>query len=255
MLRRIGESYARRYGGKHVALVRMSGVVQEASPPRPNHINLERYNVCLTSAFASNPRSIALQINSPGGSPVQSSLIVKRIQQLKKKYEKTYDHEIPVVAFIEDAGLSGGYYIACGADKIVCEDCSLVGSIGVIYSGFGLQGTAEKLGVERRVYTAGKNKSQLDPFMPEDEKQVDRVKGLLGDMHSVFINVVKNARKDRLTASDEELFNGDFWVGEKAKEVGLVDEVTSFHDFAEREYGPDAPLRFFRARSAMPQLF
>ncbi|GBG33223.1 Protease 4 [Hondaea fermentalgiana] len=255
MLRRLAETFARRYGGRQVAIVRMSGTIVEQSVQRPNHINLERYNVCLTSAFASNPRAVALQINSPGGSPVQSSLIVKRVRQLKEKYGKIYDREIPVVAFLEDSALSGGYYLACAADTIVCEESSLVGSIGVIVSSFGLQGLADKVGLERRVYTAGSNKNQLDPFLPEDPAQIEKVKATLNGMHEIFIDVVKKSRKDRLRAPDDELFNGDFFHGKRAQELGLADEVSSLHDYCQREYGDKVGFRFFRPRTAFPQLF
>jgi len=230
----------------------MSGIITEQVPSRPNFINLERFNTSLTNAFFSNPAMVALQINCPGGSAAQSSLIVKRIQQLQRRYEKQYERKIPIVSFVEDMALSGGYYLACAGEEIVCDNNSMVGSIGVIFASFGLEETAKKLGVERRVHTAGKNKAKFDPFLPEDPQDIEKLRLGMDKTHRNFIDVVKHSRGTRLNGDDGLLFNGDFWVGEDAKDLGLVDNVGTIFDYCEEKVGEKVTYRFFRARPAFP---
>lgn len=164
------------------------------------------------------PSAVALELNSPGGSPVQSSLIGARIRRLADK------HEVPVFAFVEDVAASGGYWLACAADEIFADDSSIVGSIGVISASFGAHVFLARQGIERRVYTAGKSKSMLDPFKPESEEDVTRLKGLLEDLHQNFIGQVNQRRADKLT-TDIDLFTGEVWLAAKAQSLGLIDGI------------------------------
>jgi signal peptide peptidase SppA len=164
------------------------------------------------------PVAVALQINCPGGSPVQSSLIAARIQRL------SIEHEVPVVAFVEDVAASGGYWLACAADEIHADVGSLVGSIGVISAGFGFHDLIGRYGVERRVHTAGTSKSMLDPFRPEKAEDVAKLEGWLDDLHGIFIAYVKSRRGARL-ADDPAIFSGEVWVGEKGRAKGLIDGI------------------------------
>jgi len=254
MLSRIQRALGKRFGKRQVSVVRLSGIIVDQQPQRQNSINLQRFDRAIKSAFASNPSAVALQIQSPGGSAAQSAMIVDRVRSLKSRYESFYDTEIPVISFVEDMALSGGYFLACAGDKIVCSRSSLVGSIGVIYSGFGFEEGMEKLGIKRRVHTAGKNKSQLDMFSPEDEGDVKRVKAILGDIHEHFIDVVKTRRGRKLNASDEDLFNGEFWAGDRAIELGLADEIGDIYSYCDARFkfrGEPCPLVPYRPRAAM----
>ncbi len=191
----------------------------------------------IEKAFAINKAmAVALVINSPGGSPAQSSLIYKRITQLKQEKEK------PVFAFVEDAAASGGYYIACAADKIYCDESSILGSIGVVSAGFGFTEAIGKLGVERRVHTAGENKSILDPFQPEKEEDIQRLKNLQLEIHQTFKGVVRTSRGDRL-ADDPDLFTGAFWAGEQAVARGLADGIGDMRSILRGEYGDKVKLK------------
>lgn len=173
----------------------------------------------LERAFrAGKPKAVALIINSPGGSPVQSSLIGARIRRLAE------ETKIPVHAFVEDAAASGGYWLACAADHIWVDDSSIVGSIGVVSSGFGLEGLITRNGIERRVHTAGQSKSQMDPFKPESPEDVARLREILEDIHAAFMSHVKTRRGPRLT-QDRDLFQGEFWAGRRAVDLGLADGV------------------------------
>jgi serine protease SohB len=164
------------------------------------------------------PKAVALEINSPGGSPVQSSLIGARIRRLAE------DHDVPVYAFVEDVAASGGYWLAAAADEIWADDSSVLGSIGVISAGFGAHVLLARQGVERRVYTAGNSKSMLDPFRPEKPEDVERLKGLLEDIHQNFIDHVTARRGSRLT-TETDLFTGEVWLARRAKDLGLIDGV------------------------------
>ncbi len=191
----------------------------------------------LERAF-SNKRApaVAISVNSPGGSPVQSRLIHKRIRDLAEEKDK------PVLVFAEDVAASGGYMIATAGDEIIADPSSIIGSIGVISAGFGFVDAIRKLGIERRVYTAGQNKSTLDAFQPEKAEDVERLKALQLEVHQVFIDLVKARRGDKL-ADDPDLFTGRFWAGEKARELGLIDAVGDMRSFIHARYGKKAELR------------
>ena len=176
-----------------------------------------------------NLSAVALLINSPGGSPVQSSLIAARIRRLAE------EKEVPVYAFVEDVAASGGYWLATAADEIYVDLSSIVGSIGVIYSGFGFQKLIENYGIERRIHTAGEEKSFLDPFKPENAEDIDRLINLQKEIHSAFVAQVKNSRGDRL--QNENIFTGEFWVGETAKKLGLVDGIGHLIPTMKKIYG------------------
>ncbi len=200
-----------------VAVIRLSGAI--ASGARPGMLNDAGMAPVIERAFKrGKPDAVALIVNSPGGSPAQSSLIAARISRLAK------EREIKVYAFVEDVAASGGYWLACAADEIWIDPSSIVGSIGVIYASFGLQDFISRHGVERRVHTAGKSKSLLDPFRAEKAEDVKKLKVWQEQIHESFIEHVKAARGERL-AADKELFTGDVWIGQKAVEAGLADGI------------------------------
>jgi signal peptide peptidase SppA len=192
----------------------------------------------LQKAFElSKTPSVALIVNSPGGSAVQSSLILKRIRALADEFEKK------VHVFCEDVAASGGYYIAVAGDEIFAEPSSIVGSIGVISSGFGFVEALDKLGVERRVYTAGRAKAILDPFLPEKPEDIERLAALQRDAHDVFIGAVKERRAGRLKGPDAELFSGAFWSGKQALEYGLIDGISDIRTRMRELYGEEVKLK------------
>ena len=199
-----------------VAVVRLQGII--ASGGRMQALNDQNTASLIEKAFArGKPKAVALVINSPGGSPSQSSLIAARIRRLAE------EKDVKVYAFVEDVAASGGYWLAAAADEIWVDENSVVGSRGVISASFGFQDFIARHGIERRVHTAGKSKSMLDPFRPEKEEDVARLKRLQEQIHDSFIAHVKRRREGKL--ADEDLFTGDVWVGEKAREVGLADGV------------------------------
>ena len=203
--------------GKVTALVDLQGVIAHGNPAGADTIVSG-----LRAAFEdSHTAGVILRINSPGGSPVQAGYINDEIYRLREKYP-----DIPLYAVVEDMAASGGYYVAAAADRIYADKGSLVGSIGVRMDGFGFVDTMHKLGVERRLYTAGANKGFLDPFSELDPKHVEHVRELLGEVHQQFINTVQKKRRDKL-ADDPDIFSGLVWTGEKALELGLVDELGS----------------------------
>src|SRR5687768_17716353 len=195
-----------------VAAVRLHGVITpQSSPVARNTINLQNMESAINRAF-DNERliAVALLINSPGGAPTQSALIAERIRELATK------KHVPVLAFCEDVAASGGYWLACAGDEIYAHGTSIVGSIGVVSAGFGLNGLIERYGVERRVHTAGEAKVRLDPFSPEKPEDVEWLKGLQAQLHEQFADWVKQRRGAKLKATDDELFNGEVWTGAKA---------------------------------------
>lgn len=206
--------------GRQVGVVRIEGVIDSQSPA-----SADRVIRGLNNAWQGSEKAVVLDINSPGGSPVQSQRIYDEIRRLRSTGDK------PIIAVIEDIGASGAYYIASAADEIYAAPASLVGSIGVIYSGFGLEGAMEKLGVERRVFTAGDNKDMLDPFQPVSEAQRRFWQHVLDQTHDQFISAVKAGRGDRLS-DDPELFSGLVWTGEEAVKKGLTDGLKSVGDIA-----------------------
>ncbi len=220
-----------------VAVLRMSGVIGGFGPLRSG-MSLASMEPLIERAFAL-PRlsAVALIINSPGGSPSQSALIAKRIRDLAREKEK------PVLAFCEDVAASGGYWLACAADEIFVQPTSIVGSIGVITSGFGFTELMDRVGVERRVYTAGEHKSTLDPFRPENAEDVARLKALQQDLHDVFKQSVRDRRGHRLKAPEEELFSGEFWAGGRAIELGLADSEGELRQVLRDRFGKRVRLR------------
>src|SRR5665213_2758042 len=214
-----------------VLVVRFSGAIGAVTPLRPG-LTLAGLAKSLDRAFAiANARAVALLINSPGGSPAQSHLIFRRIRQLAE------EKKIPVLAFVEDVGASGGYMLACAADEIICDPFSIVGSIGVVGGSFGFPKLMEKLGVERRVYTAGERKAMLDPFLPEKPEDVKRIKAIQKDIHESFIALVKARRGARLNGADKTLFSGEFWTAQKAIELGLADHIGEVRATLRQRYG------------------
>jgi serine protease SohB len=215
-----------------VPVVRLSGVIGSSASWRGGGLGLHGLASVLERAFKlRHAKAVALAINSPGGSPVQSALIAERIRTLAR------EHELPVLAFIEDVGASGGYWLALAADEIFAIDTSLVGSIGVIHGSFGFSEALQRLGVERRVYTAGRDKGMLDPFQPLDPEDVARLRTILEDVHAAFKAEVRARRGERLTAADAELFEGQVWTGRRAVELGLIDGLGSLHAVLKARFG------------------
>ena len=214
-----------------VPVVRLSGVIGMGTPLRPG-LMLSTTARSLERAFsARNARAVALIINSPGGSPSQSHLILRRIRQLAA------EKKIPVLAFIEDVGASGGYMLACAADEIICDQYSIVGSIGVVGGSFGFPKLMEKLGIERRIYTAGDRKVMLDPFEPEKPEDVKRIKAIQKEIHGHFITLVKERRGAKLNGLDKTLFSGEFWTAQTAIELGLADSIGDLRSTLRARYG------------------
>ncbi len=219
-----------------VPVLRFSGPIGMVTPLRPG-VSMEAYAVAIEKAFKlSKLPSIVIQINSPGGSPVQSNLLFRRIRQLAAEKEKR------VYAFCEDVAASGGYYLAIAGDEIYADASSIVGSIGVISQGFGFVEALKKLGVERRVYAAGANKNILDPFKPEKEEDIARLKSVQQDVHEAFIALVKERRPGKLKGPDAELFSGAFWSGAKAVEMGLIDGIADARSKMQELHGKDVKL-------------
>ena len=224
-----------------VPVVRLSGTIGVATPLKPG-LMVATVSRTLERAFCvSGARAVSLVINSPGGSPSQSHLIFRRIRALAE------EKSLPVYAFIEDVGASGGYMLACAADEIVCDPYSIVGSIGVVGGTFGFVELMHKLGVERRVYTAGERKVMLDPFLPEKPEDVARIKAIQADMHDNFIALVKARRGTRLTGSDETLFSGEFWTANRAIELGLADRIGDLRAAMRERYGAKVRLPLIEA--------
>jgi len=216
-----------------VPIVRLTGVIGFSTPLRPG-LSIAGIARTLERAFAvRNARAVALSINSPGGSAVQSHLIFQRIRTLAG------EKKLPVIAFVEDVAASGGYMLACAADEIVCDPASIVGSIGVIGATFGFPEALKKLGIERRVYTAGEHKSTLDPFLPEDQHDVERLKAIQNDIHRVFIGLVRERRGERLTGPENTLFSGEYWVAKTAKDLGLIDQLGDVRSFLRQRFGEE----------------
>lgn len=228
-----------------VSIVRLSGVIS-ASGSGSSGISDIGFAPLLERAFTrGKPQAVALQINSPGGSPVQSSLIGARIRRLSE------ENNVPVFAFVEDVAASGGYWLAAAADEILVDPSSVLGSIGVISSSFGAHEFIARHGVERRVYTAGTSKSMLDPFVPEKAEDVDRLKHMLEDIHGHFIDHVKNRRGAKLV-TDQDLFTGEIWVGQRAIDVGLADGIGHLAPVMEERFGPKVKYtRYGQKRSVL----
>jgi signal peptide peptidase SppA len=220
-----------RPGGVVVPVVRLSGVIGAVTPLRPG-MSLAGVAKTLERAFATkNAKAVALVINSPGGSPVQSRQIYLRIRQLAA------EKKLPVLVFVEDVAASGGYMIACAGDEIFCDPSSILGSIGVVGGSFGFVDLIRKIGVERRLYTAGEHKATLDPFLPENPEDVGRLKQLQREIHAIFIALVKGSRGARLKGADDLLFTGEYWAGEKSVSLGLADAIGDLRSTLRARYG------------------
>jgi serine protease SohB len=214
-----------------VPVVRLTGVIGFSTPLRPG-LSLAGVARTLDRAFAvRRAAAVALSINSPGGSPVQSHLIFRRIRELAD------EHKRPVIAFIEDAGASGGYMIACAGDEVIADPYSIVGSIGVVGGSFGFDKLIAKIGVERRLYTSGEHKAMLDPFLPENPDDVERLKKLQRHIHEDFIALVKSRRGAKLQGPENDLFSGEYWTGKKAMELGLVDAIGDLRGTLRERFG------------------
>jgi signal peptide peptidase SppA len=220
-----------RRGAAVVPVVRLSGLIGAVTPLRPG-MSLAGVARMLERAFAmKHAKAVALVINSPGGSPVQSRQIYLRIRQLAA------EKKLPVLVFVEDVAASGGYMIACAGDEIFCDPSSILGSIGVVGGTFGFQDLIKRIGVERRLYTAGEHKAMLDPFLPENPDDVARVKALQREIHAIFIALVKQSRGDRLKGADDVLFTGEYWAGETSVSLGLADAVGDLRSTLRTRYG------------------
>jgi len=231
-------------GKKHTAMVEVSGVISPGSDA-----SAERVTSALQAAFKDkNTQGVVVRCNSPGGSPVQAQTIYDEMRRLRKQYP-----EIPLYAVVEDVCASGGYFVAVGADRIFVAKASVVGSIGVLMNGFGFTGLMEKLGVERRLITAGENKAMLDPFSPMDEKDVAHAKQLMAEIHQQFIGVVKEGRGKRLKEAPE-IFSGLIWTGQKSVELGLADGIGSLESVA-RDVVKAEDIVDFSARESVVERF
>lgn len=214
-----------------VPVVRLTGTIGFSTPLKPG-LTLANSARNLERAFAiKKAKAVALVINSPGGSPVQSHLIYRRIRQLAE------EKKLPVFAFIEDVGASGGYMIACAADQILCDPSSILGSIGVVGASFGLTEAIRKIGIERRVYSAGERKVTLDPFLPENPDDVARLKAIQRNIHDGFIALVKERRAGKLHGPESALFSGEYWDGSRAVELGLADGFDDIRGYLRRQFG------------------
>ena len=226
-----------RSGAVTIPVIRLHGAIGAGGNQLRPGLSLAATAGLIEKAFSfKEAPAVAISVNSPGGSPVQSRLIYKRIRDLALEKDKR------VLVFAEDVAASGGYMIALAGDEIVADPSSIVGSIGVVSSGFGFQDLIRKIGVERRVHTAGQNKSILDPFQPEKKDDVERLKALQLQIHAIFIDMVKERRGAKL-ADDPELFTGQFWTGGKALELGLVDALGDMRSFLKQRYGAKTRLQ------------
>jgi signal peptide peptidase SppA len=217
-----------------VAVLRLDGLIGMRGP---RGLSLRRFAAAIERAFALRRlKAVALVVNSPGGSPAQSSLLFRRIRQLAE------EHEVPVVAFAEDVAASGGYWLALAADEVFADETSLLGSIGVITASFGFTDALRKLGVQRRLYTAGDNKSMLDPFLAEDPKAVERLTVLQRDMHEAFKELVRSRRGARLKGDESVLFSGEVFTGRRALELGLIDGIGDLRGVMRQRYGENVRL-------------
>ena len=230
---------------KIVPHIKLSGVIGNVGKFKQG-IDFSGQEEIISKAFSlKKAPCVAITINSPGGSPVQSHLIYNFIRQQAKKNKKK------VIVFAEDVAASGGYLIACAGDEIYANKSSIVGSIGVIYSSFGFKDLINKIGVQRRVYTAGKNKSTLDPFLDEKKEDIERLKTIQLDLHKDFIEVVENSRSSKLKKdAGIELFSGEFWSGKKAKELGLVDEIGNINQVLREKFGKNVVIKKFEKQKS-----
>ena len=223
---------------KVIPHIRLTGIIGSVGKFKQG-LNFSGQQELILKAFSiKKAKAVAISINSPGGSPVQSHLIYSYIRKQAKKNKKK------VLVFAEDVAASGGYLIACAGDEIYANSSSIIGSIGVIYSSFGLQELIKKAGIQRRIYTAGKNKSTLDPFIEEKEEDIQRLKKIQLDLHADFIKVVEESRTSKLKKNgNPDLFTGEFWSGSKAKELGLIDGLGNADEILKEKFGEDVVIK------------
>ena len=220
-----------------VAILHLEGVIGSSSK-FSSALNLAGVEKNIEAAFdTSGVKAVAISINSPGGSPVQSELIMRRLRELSE------EKEIPIYTFAEDVAASGGYFLLLAGDEIYASRASIIGSIGVINMGFGYKKAMEKLGIERRVYAAGDSKSQLDPFQDEKPADVKRMKILLKEIHIFFKDIVNERRADKLKATEKELFNGKIWCGDEAVQTGLIDGIGDIRSVMKKKLGDDVKFK------------
>ena len=236
--------------GPVVPVVRLTGVIAAGGMLGQRGLSIEMAAPLLAKAFKMRgAKAVALSINSPGGSPVQSALIAQRIRLLAQ------ENSLPVIAFVEDVAASGGYWLACAADEIVADPASIVGSIGVVSSGFGFHELIARYGIERRVHTSGESKSMLDPFQPEKAEDVERLKRLQSEIHDGFKGWVRERRGPRLKGEDSLLFTGEFWTGKRGLDLGLVDSLGELRATLQQRFGDRVHLPVITARRGLLSRF
>jgi signal peptide peptidase SppA len=240
----VGETLANALdGAPTVGVLRLSGIIGSSGMGRRTGLALAEQASSIERVFKlSRLKAVALAINSPGGSPVQSALLAGRIRQLAE------ENEIPVYAFCEDVAASGGYWLACAAEEIYADPASILGSIGVVSAGFGFTDMLEKIGVERRVHTSGEKKGMLDPFVPEVEDDLARLREIQEDIHEQFKDYVRKRRGTKLTASEDMLFSGEFWTGRRSQELGLIDGLGDLRSVMREKYGEKVNLHLVGGR-------
>ena len=225
---------------KIISHIKLTGIIGNVGKFRQGIEYSGQENIIKKAFSVKKAQAVAVTINSPGGSPVQSHLIYKFIREQAKKHKKK------VIVFAEDVAASGGYLIACSGDEIYANSSSIIGSIGVIYSSFGFKDLIQKIGVQRRVYTAGKNKSTLDPFLEEKDEDIKRLKNIQLELHQDFIDVVEESRGSKLKKeSGIELFSGEFWSGKKAVELGLIDGIGNAEQILREKFGEKVQIKKF----------
>jgi signal peptide peptidase SppA len=228
-----------------VPVLRLSGPIGINSPFQPG-LNLSSLAEQIEKAFSiKKAKAVALQINSPGGSPVQSKLIFNRIRALSE------ENDIPVYSFVEDVAASGGYWLALAGDEVYADDSSILGSIGVISAGFGFDKAIKKIGIDRRVYTAGERKMSLDPFQPENPDEIKRLKLLQKDIHNAFRSLVENRRGDKIREAGDMLFTGEFWSGTRAVELGLIDGLGDLRSILREKFGDEVNLKLIQPKRGL----
>lgn len=233
-----------------VPVVRLSGVIASGGLLGSRGLSIESVAPQLARAFGQRgAKAVALTLNSPGGSPVQSALIAQRIRLLAA------EKKLPVIAFVEDVAASGGYWLACAADEIFVDPSSIVGSIGVVSAGFGFQDLIAKAGVERRVHTSGERKAMLDPFRPENPDDIERLKRLQAEIHDGFRTWVRQRRGAKLKGDEATLFSGEFWTGKRGLELGLVDGLGELRTVLQERYGAKVRLPVIGPRRRLLQRF
>ena len=230
---------------KNVSTIALSGIIAP-NMGRRKGLNLYELDKVIEQAFSvKNVKAVALQINSPGGSPVQSEMISKRLRDLSE------DKNIPVLAFVEDIAASGGYWLACAADEIFASKASIIGSIGVVSSGFGFDKAIKKIGIDRRLYTSGENKAILDPFLPENKDDIKRLKDIQKELHNQFISFVKSRRGSKIGNNNKDVFTGAFWSGEKSLELGLIDGYGEMKSVLKQRFGENVKIKEFAPKKKL----